>query len=132
MAFMLVPLGDLFVYYKINDFNSASTSEWSNAATASLVGGVLKLAAVGASFVMKSKALMMVPTISVVQELVSLYLINNADGVVDSSDSSIYYGVTAFNFIVSAANVAMSKQGGKKGGKGDYGDMEGGKPPKGD
>merc|ERR1711957_863947 len=62
MAFALVPLGDLFTYYKINDFNTAATSEWTLAANVSLAAGVLKFVSIGASMVVKSKALMMVPT----------------------------------------------------------------------
>merc|ERR1719345_229623 len=111
MAFALVPLGDLFTYYKINDFNTAATSEWTLAAS------VLKFVSIGSSMVVKSKALMMVPAISVIQELLSLYFINAADGTVASSDSSIYYGVTGVNFIVSAGVAKMAMSMGKKGKK---------------
>merc|ERR1711957_549948 len=117
MAFALVPLGDLFTYYKINDFNTAATSEWTLAANVSLAAGVLKFVSIGASMVVKSKALMMVPAISVIQELLSLYFINAADGTVASSDSSIYYGVTGVNFIVSAGVAKMAMSMGKKGKK---------------
>ena len=140
MAFMLVPLGDLFTYYKINDFNTASTSEWTTAGNVALAGGALKLVGIVASKVMKMKAsVMMLPAISVVQEIASLYFINSANGVLTSSDVNMYYGITGFNLVVSAANAMMMKSAkkGKKEGKpemdGQWDDQQkegGDRPPK--
>jgi len=82
---------------------------------------------------------MMLPAISVVQEIASLYFINSADGVLTSSDVNMYYGITGFNLVVSAANAMMMKSAkkGKKDGKpemdGQWDDQQkegGDRPPK--
>jgi hypothetical protein len=109
MAFVLVPLVDFFVYYKINDFNTASTSEWTNAANACLAGGAIKL--VGIAAYMAAGVAMPIAAISVVHEIAALYLINTADGVLTSSDVNMYYGGAAFGLVLSAAKAAMMKGG---------------------
>ena len=109
MAFMLVPLGDLFVYYKINDFNTASTSEWTNAGNVALAGGAIKLVGIAAH--MAAGVELPIPAISLVQEIAALYLINTADGTVTSGDVNMYYGAAAFGAVVSLANVVMMKDG---------------------
>jgi len=105
MAFVLVPLVDFFVYYKINDFNTASTSEWTNAANACLAGGAIKL--VGIAAYMAAGVALPIAAISVVHEIAALYLINTADGVLTSSDVNMYYGGAAFGLVLSAAKAAM-------------------------
>lgn len=109
MAFVLVPLVDFFVYYKINDFNTASTSEWTNAANACLAGGAIKL--VGIAAYMAAGVALPIAAISVVHEIAALYLINTADGVLTSSDVNMYYGGAAFGLVLSAAKAAMMKGG---------------------
>jgi len=109
MAFVLVPLVDFFVYYKINDFNTASTSEWTNAANACLAGGAIKL--VGIAAYMAAGVAMPIAAISVVHEIAALYLINTADGVLTSSDVNMYYGGAAFGLVLSAAKAAMMSGG---------------------
>jgi predicted Kef-type K+ transport protein len=105
MAFVLVPLVDFFVYYKINDFNTASTSEWTNAANACLAGGAIKL--VGIAAYMALGDALPIAAISVVHEIAALYLINTADGVLTSSDVNMYYGGAAFGLVLSAAKAVM-------------------------
>ena len=109
MAFFLVPLADFFVYYKINDFNTASTSEWTNAGNVALAGGAIKLVGIAAH--MAAGVKIPLPAISLVQEIAALYLINSADGTVTSSDVNMYYGASAFGAVVSLANVVMMKNG---------------------
>ena len=109
MAFFLVPLADFFVYYKINDFNSASTSEWTNAGNVALAGGAIKLVGIAAH--MAAGVKLPLPAISLVQEIAALYLINTADGTVVSSDVNMYYGAAAFGAVVSLANAVMMKDG---------------------
>jgi hypothetical protein len=105
MAFVLVPLVDFFVYYKINDFNTASNSEWTNAANACLAGGAIKL--VGIAAYMAAGVAMPIAAISVVHEIAALYLINTADGKLTSSDVNMYYGGAAFGLVLSAAKAMM-------------------------
>ena len=105
MAFVLVPLVDFFVYYKINDFNTASTSEWTNAANACLAGGAIKLVGIAAYMVLGDA--MPIAALSVVHEIAALYLINTADGVLTSSDVNMYYGGAAFGLVISADKAAM-------------------------
>lgn len=112
MAFVLVPLVDFFVYYKINDFNTASTSEWTNAANACLAGGAIKL--VGIAAYMAMGVGMPIAAISVVHEIAALYLINTADGVLTSSDVNMYYGGAAFGLVLSAAKAGMMMMGGSE------------------
>jgi hypothetical protein len=109
MAFFLVPLADFFVYYKINDFNTASTSEWTNAGNVALAGGAIKLVGIAAH--MAAGVKLPIPAISLVQEIAALYLINTADGTVTSGDVNMYYGAAAFGAVVSLANVVMMKDG---------------------
>merc|ERR1712086_785166 len=108
-AFFLVPLADFFVYYKINDFNSASTSEWTLAGNVALAGGAIKLVGIAAH--MAAGVKLPIAAISLVQEIAALYLINAADGTVTSGDVNMYYGAAAFGAIVSIANVVMMKNG---------------------
>merc|ERR1739838_793413 len=85
MAFFLVPLADFFVYYKINDFNSASQSDWTMAGNVALAGGAIKLVGIAAHMA--------------------------AGGASTSGDVNMYYGACAFGAIVSVANVVMMKNG---------------------
>ena len=109
MAFFLVPLADFFVYYKINDFNSASQSDWTMAGNVALAGGAIKLVGIAAH--MAAGVKLPIAAISLVQEIAALYLINTADGASTSGDVNMYYGACAFGAIVSVANVVMMKNG---------------------
>merc|ERR1739838_730880 len=109
MAFFLVPLADFFVYYKINDFNSASQSDWTMAGNVALAGGAIKLVGIAAH--MAAGVKLPIAAISLVQEIAALYLINTADGTVTSGDVNMYYGASAFGAIVPLANVVMMKDG---------------------
>ena len=104
MAFFLVPLVDLFAYYKINDFNVVPTDEWTNAANVCLAGGAIKI--VGIAAYMAAGVKTPIAIVSIVQELAALYLINTADGKLTSSDVNMYYGAAAFGAVVSIAKVA--------------------------
>ena len=122
MAMALVPIGDLFVYYKVNDEFSGNDDSWSKVANVALAGAAIKIVGIAAHKMMKMKAMaMVVPAVSTIQSAAQLYLINDAEGTTTYSSTNMLYGITGFNFVISAANAAM---GGKKGGK------KGDKPPK--
>lgn len=106
MAFFLVPIFDLVGFYQINDANSTSNSDWTMAANVCLAGGIVKLLAIGAD-IGAGVAIPIYP-ISIVQELISLYLINTANGSLADDSVNIYYGMRAVSVIISGANVALA------------------------
>merc|ERR1711957_813951 len=95
MAFFLVPIFDLVGFYQINDANSTSNSDWTMAANVCLAGGIVKLLAIGAD--MGAGVAIPIYPISIVQELISLYLINTANG-----------SPAAVSVIISGANIALA------------------------
>ena len=121
MAFFLVPVGDLYVYYKAND--EFTTDSWTTVKNVALAGGVAKIVGLAAGMFMNMRSMAkMVPMVSAVQEAASLYLISAAD----DGDKNVYYGITGANFVVSAAISAMSN--GKKNKKPSMGGDKGGRP----
>jgi len=110
-AFMLVPVGDLFTYYKINDWNATSDSDWTTAGNVALVGGVTKISSIIVTQVLSMRAVMrMIPVFSVMQEIASLYFINKADGSIAGDDTNLFYGIAGFNTIVSLGNVRIAEK----------------------
>ena len=125
MLVPIVPLGDLFIYYKINDFNTASTSEWTTAANFALVGPALTLVGIAATMFGNNASVMMLPAFNFVHEIAQLYFINSADGVLTSSDVNLYYGVTGFNLVVAAAKAMIMKSNKKDRKDGDRPEKDG-------
>ena len=76
------------------------------AANVCLAGGIVKLLAIGAD-IGAGVAIPIYP-ISIVQELISLYLINTANGSLADDSVNIYYGMRAVSVIISGANVALA------------------------
>ena len=109
MAYLLVPVLDAAAWYVTNDkWSSANNSDWDNAAMAMLGGAIYKAVfTVGA---IAAKDIFEMPfffgaAISVVQEAVSLYLVNNAEGSAasDSNSTTIAYALNGVSAALSAA-----------------------------
>ena len=104
MAFGIVPLCDLFVYYKVNA--DTTGDDWSMVKNIMLGSGIVKLLAWGINFVMPMP-FMWIAAVSVLQEGAGLYLINKAETALTYSDVNMMYGATAVALLGSIAAAAM-------------------------
>ena len=102
--FSLVPVSDLFTYYKINDAFSGNDSDWKNVANLQLVGGAIKLSIfiIATPFPYVHAKFLPIALTSTLQEIAALYLINTADGNNAYSDVNMVYGATAWGAAYSA------------------------------
>ena len=102
--FSLVPVSDLFTYYKLNDAYSGNDSDWKNVANLQLVGGAIKLTIffIATPFPYVHARFLPIALTSTLQELVALYLINTAEGNNAYADVNMLYGATAWGAVYSA------------------------------
>lgn len=103
MLWGIVPILDLVAGYRNYDLNNAANSStWSNAYYTELGWGTVNLLGWAAfNFAGMTKIGMPFVRLTSVIELVSIYLVYDADSSVDSSSTNLALGAHTFNFVVS-------------------------------
>ena len=107
--FSLVPISDLFTYYKVNDAFSGNDDDWKKVANLQMVGGAIKLTifAIATPYPYTHKRFLPIALTSTIQELIALYLINTADGNNAYADVNTLYGATGFGAVYSAFSLYL-------------------------
>ena len=112
MAFVLVPVLDLGLWYLTDDFLGTKTSdEWKNVKNSALFGGIGK-AVVVAGFMAGALPMTMgmpIKALSAVHEIVNIVLVNKAENKMDSDKSNAQFGCAIAAGVISLAAAAASK-----------------------
>merc|ERR1719375_793357 len=112
MAYILVPVLDLALWYLTDDFLGTKTSdEWKNVKNSALFGGIGKAVLIGAYMakVVPPAAGMPIKAVSAVHEILNIVLINKAENKMDSDKSNAQFACAISAGVISLAAAAMSK-----------------------